>query len=86
MSAITEPKYLNAAAVISIVHDDVSVAVDGDARGSAEIIIADGADVGTIGVIQNVHTRATTISHNQMTGAVQCDTLRTGKAVAAGAL
>ena len=79
MSAITEPKNMNGAAVISIVHDDVSVAVDGDARGSAEMTTADGADVRAIGVIQNVHTRIATVSHNQMTGAVQCNTLRTTK-------
>ena len=80
-------------AVVAVVtHDDAPVAVDGDAAmRRAELAVAaapatDGADVRSVAVIQHLHARIPMLNHNQMTRAVQRDTIRNGELAVACAL
>ena len=72
-------QHLNAT-VLVVAHDYAPVAVDGNARRIVETscllaVTADGADVRSVSIIQNLHRMIPAINNNQMAGAIKRDTV-----------
>ena len=70
------------AVVVGVAHYDAAVSVDDNpAKRSFKLSVAatfatDEADMRTIGVIQHLHAMTRILNHNQMTGAIQSNTIR----------
>ncbi len=68
--------------VVGVANYDAPITVDGNPAkrdlklSVAAAFAADGADVRTVGVIQHLHAMIRALNHNQMTGAIQGNTVR----------